>query len=68
MQFTALKEFTAKGIAIHRWPAEIMEALDGAWREVAAEEAAADGDFRRVWNSLTSFREDYAIWKELGGP
>ena len=67
-QFPALKKFTAKGIAIHRWPAEIMEALDGAWQKVAAEEAAADDDFRRVWNSLTSFRKNYAIWRELSEP
>ncbi len=67
-QFAALKELAAKGIAIHRWPAEIMEALNGAWRKVAAEEAAADSDFRHVWSSLASFRKDYAIWKELGGP
>ncbi len=67
-QFPTLKKFTAKGIAIHRWPAEIMEALDGAWQKVAAEEAAADDDFRRVWNSLTSFRKNYAIWRELSEP
>jgi TRAP-type mannitol/chloroaromatic compound transport system substrate-binding protein len=35
---------------------------------VAAAAAAADDDFRRVWNSLTSFRKNYAIWRELSEP
>ncbi len=68
LQFAALKELNAEGVKIQRWPDDILEALERAWREVAAEEAAADADFANVWQSLTAFREDYAIWKELGHP
>ena len=68
LQFAALKELRADGVRIERWPDDILEALEAAWREVAAEEAAADADFATVWRSLTAFRDDYAIWKELGHP
>ena len=68
LQFAALKELQADGVWIQRWPDDILEALEAAWREVAAEEAAADADFATVWRSLTVFRDDYAIWKELGHP
>lgn len=68
LQFAALKELQADGVRIQRWPDDILEALEAAWREVAAEEGAADADFATVWRSLTAFRDDYAIWKELGHP
>ena len=68
LQFAALKKIHRAGVTIHRWPAKILEALEGAWKEVAKEEAAADKDFKRVWDSLSAFRRDYAIWKELGYP
>ena len=67
IQFAALKELQAAGVKIHMWPSKILEALEKAWQEVVEEEAAGDRDFRRAWKSLSAFREDYSIWKELGG-
>ena len=66
MQFGALKELQAKGVNFHRWSPEILGALEGAWTEVVAEEAAANPDFARVWESLRKFREDYKLWADLG--
>ena len=66
LQFAALKTLHGKGVQLHRWPQTILEAMERAWQEVAAEEAAADPDFKRVWESLAAFRRDYGIWKELG--
>ena len=67
-QYAALKELQTKGVVIRRWPSEIMEALNKAWIEVAKEEAKANKDFKRVWKSLSAFREDYEIWQELSLP
>ncbi len=64
-QYAALKELQTKGVVIRRWPGEILEALNKAWNEVAKEEAKANRDFKRVWKSLSAFREDYTIWQEL---
>jgi TRAP-type mannitol/chloroaromatic compound transport system substrate-binding protein len=66
LQFVALKKLNALGVILHRWPAPILEALEKAWREVAVEEATADADFKRVWESLSAFRREYGIWRELG--
>lgn len=67
-QFKALKKLQSEGVAIRRWPGEIMDALKAAWTEVVAEEARADRDFNRVWKSLSAFRENYTIWRELNQP
>ena len=66
LQFGAMKELSAKGVLLHRCPSKILDALEQSWRQVAAEEAANDREFKRVWQSLTSFRGNYAIWKEMG--
>ncbi|MGF1640197.1 MAG: TRAP transporter substrate-binding protein [Rhodospirillales bacterium] len=68
LQFAALKELYAGGIQFHRWSTEIHEALERAWREVVEEEAGTDTEFQRVWQSLKSFRAEYAIWQELSRP
>ncbi len=66
IQFAALQELEAQGVTIHTWPPEILDALETAWGEVVQEQVAADADFARAWESLTAFRQNYAIWKELG--
>ena len=51
---------------MHRWSDEMLGEFSGAWDAVVAEEAAADPDFAKVWNSMQEFRANYAVWKELG--
>lgn len=68
IQFDALKTIYGEGVKIHHWPKAILGALENAWTEVAAEKAQSDDNFRRVWDSLSAFRRDYAIWKELAYP
>ena len=66
IQAGALKQLKEKGVNIHRWPPEILAKLNEAWNEVAAELAAEDANFKEAWESLQSFRAEYAVWKELG--
>jgi TRAP-type mannitol/chloroaromatic compound transport system substrate-binding protein len=68
IQFSALKELTAKGVKIYRWPIPIMDAFKGAWQEVAAEQSLANPGFRKAWNSLREFRKNYSTWGELAQP
>ncbi|NQU59408.1 MAG: TRAP transporter substrate-binding protein [Rhodospirillales bacterium] len=68
LQYDALKELTAKGVKIQRWPLAILGALEASWKEVAVEQSAANANFHRVWRSLSDFRKEYAIWKELARP
>jgi len=65
LQFAALQ---LKGVQMHRWPDTILDALESSWQDVAVEEATADEDFKQVWESMSEFRRDYGIWKELGHP
>lgn len=66
IQGAALRELRGHGVNIRRWSPEILAALEAAWNEVAAEEAAADPDFARAWESLQTFRAGYAEWRDLG--
>lgn len=65
-QVAALEDLEELGVTLHRWPEQTLEAFEAAWAEVADEQAAADADFARAWNSLSTFRERFAKWKELG--
>ena len=66
LQFDAMKQLSAKGVRLHRWPSKILDALELSWRQVAAEEAAKDREFKRVWQSLSGFREELLHMEELG--
>lgn len=65
-QFAALKDLQGRGVIIHRWPGEVLDALKAAWSDVVTEQAGTDPDFRKAWTSLKSFRELQGIWRELG--
>jgi TRAP-type mannitol/chloroaromatic compound transport system substrate-binding protein len=60
---TLLKE---KGVQIHKWSPEILDALLAAWEEVAIEQSANNADFKRVHDSFVAFREKNAEWRDLG--
>ncbi|MBL26186.1 MAG: C4-dicarboxylate ABC transporter [Rhodospirillaceae bacterium] len=64
-QFGPLKRMQEKGVTLRRWPDSFLEAFLNAWKEVSQEEAAKDPDFKKVLDSLTEFRKNYAIWRNL---
>lgn len=66
MQFAALEEFKAAGVEIREWTPEILDELQTAWTEVAAEESAKNADFARVWESMQTFEAQHEIWAEIG--
>lgn len=66
LQAEAINILKEGGTQFHQWPDEIMNEFEKAWREVAAEEAEKDPDFKRAWVSLQTFRKSYKTWKDLG--
>jgi TRAP-type mannitol/chloroaromatic compound transport system substrate-binding protein len=54
------------GVQIKKWSPEIMAAIEKAWNEVIAEESAKNPQFKRVFESYSKFRADYAIWRDHG--
>jgi TRAP-type mannitol/chloroaromatic compound transport system substrate-binding protein len=63
-QWKAIKEMQAQGVQVKKWPPEILAAYEKAWNEVVAEEQAKNANFKKVWDSYTEFRKNYAIWRE----
>ena len=66
IQFPALQALESKGVTVHRWSPDILDALESAWMEVVDEESEKDADFARVWAALSEFRANYKIWGDLG--
>ncbi|MEO1314951.1 MAG: C4-dicarboxylate ABC transporter, partial [Pseudomonadota bacterium] len=52
------------GVTIKQWPDEMLETFESTWNEVAAELAAEDEMFAKVWNDLQEFREGYSVWSD----
>jgi len=65
-QFAALKEIQSKGVTIHTWPPEYIKEVHAKWLEVASELAAKDAQFKKAYDSYNAFRENYAIWRNVG--
>lgn len=65
IQLEPLAGIEAAGVTIHTWNDEMMDAFRNAWEEVAAEQSAADEDFRRALESLENFRAEFATWAGL---
>jgi TRAP-type mannitol/chloroaromatic compound transport system substrate-binding protein len=66
LQFGAMQELKAKGVQFRKWSPEILKALEAKWDEVAKEESAKSENFKKVWDSYSKFRANYAIWREHG--
>lgn len=64
-QLKPLAELKAAGVQVHQWNDEMMAAFKQSWEEVVVEQSAADPDFKRAWESLKKFREDFKIWSDL---
>jgi len=67
VQLAPLAKMQAEnGVQVHTWSDEILAAYQSAWDEVVAEKSAANADFARAWDSITTFRTNYAEWKKIG--
>lgn len=65
-QWKAIKEMQEKGVQVKKWSPEILAAYQKAWNEVVAEEQAKNPDFKKIYESYTAFRKNYAVWREHG--
>ena len=51
------------GVSIKQWSDEMLSTFRATWEEVAVEEASKDPFFKKVYDDMKAFRENYAIWK-----
>ena len=61
----AVEQFREAGVEIREFPPEVLDAFETATREVMAEQAAADADFKRVWDSLQAYRQSVSSWTDV---
>jgi TRAP-type mannitol/chloroaromatic compound transport system substrate-binding protein len=65
LQSAAIEEVRRRGVTVHRFSPEVLAGLRRAWDEVATDLAARDANFKRVWDSLSGFRQRYRVWSEV---
>ena len=65
-QPAAMARMKAKGVTVHKWPDETLAKLEAAWKQVAAEESAKDPVTKKVAESYSKYRAEFAIWKDHG--
>jgi TRAP-type mannitol/chloroaromatic compound transport system substrate-binding protein len=66
VQGGAMQRMKEKGVTVHTWPDETLAKFEAAWKQVAEEEAAKDPLFKKILESYTTFRAEYAVWKANG--
>jgi TRAP-type mannitol/chloroaromatic compound transport system substrate-binding protein len=67
LQGIALKENVEKhGVEMRYWSDEMLEKFKKAWLEVVKEQCAKDAFFKKVWDDLSAFRANYALWGAYG--
>jgi TRAP-type mannitol/chloroaromatic compound transport system substrate-binding protein len=66
MQPKALKEIEGKGVKLMTWSPEFLAAYEKEWKVVAAEQSEKSPEFKKAWDSLSKFRDEYSIWRERG--
>src|SRR5262249_13078875 len=61
----ACKRLGATGAKLTGLPVPVMEACVKASQEVNAEASAANADYKKVWASIESFRNDEYLWWQV---
>lgn len=65
IQGEVMATFADKGVTARKLPEPILRQLQELTKEVLAEEAAKDADFKKVLESQNKFRDTYAHWKGM---
>ena len=65
-QADAMAANVEDGVTNIEWSDEILAEFEKAWGEVIAEEVETNADSKRIWESITAFREKFKIWGDMG--
>lgn len=55
-----------RGVKLHYWPDDMLDAYRKAWEEVAVELSARSPMFKEAWEDLSAFRGNYRLWQTYG--
>ena len=63
MQFEVMAKAKDQGVNIRYWNDEMLKTFESKWDEVVVEKTAADPFFKKVWDDLSTFRQNYDLWE-----
>ena len=67
IQAETMKENVEKnGVKNMYWSQDMLAAFKSAWNETATEQAAQDPFFKKVWEDISAFRDNYKMWQTYG--
>jgi TRAP-type mannitol/chloroaromatic compound transport system substrate-binding protein len=67
IQAKVMKENVEKrGVKNMYWSDEMLGKFKAAWEEVAKEQSEKDAFFKKCWDDLSKFREEYKMWQTYG--
>ena len=67
IQAKVMKENIEKrGVTNMYFDKDMLDQFQAAWNEVAAEQAGKDPFFKKVWDDMSAFREEYKLWQTYG--
>jgi len=66
IQFPVMKANQEKGVENRYWSDEMLALFQEKWNGVVAKESAKDPEFKAIWDNLSQFRSDYALWSKWG--
>ncbi|MGI9507590.1 MAG: C4-dicarboxylate ABC transporter, partial [Geminicoccaceae bacterium] len=66
LQADAMAANVEDGVTNISWPDEVLTQFEEAWSEVIAEEVETNADSKKIWESITAFREKFKIWGDMG--
>ena len=55
-----------RGVKNMYWSPALLSAFKTAWEQVLEEQCAKDPFFKKVWDDLAAFREDYKVYSRIG--
>jgi TRAP-type mannitol/chloroaromatic compound transport system substrate-binding protein len=65
IQFPHMKaNVEENGVENRYWSKELLDLFRIKWDEVVVEQSAEDAEFKKIWDNLSAFRKDYAVWNE----
>jgi TRAP-type mannitol/chloroaromatic compound transport system substrate-binding protein len=65
LSMQALDRLRAKGVNVKQWDPAMIKQLKQMWTEEAKRLAATDPNFKKIWDSQQSFRQQHEKMKEL---
>ena len=60
------KNVEERGVKVHYWSDEMLDAFRKSWEGVAADLSAQSPMFKEAWDDLSAFRKDYRFWQTYG--